>query len=316
MSDPTSPGDDPAATRPEARRPESGVREELSGGDPLHGTGLTILDEEVPPASQVNDTLVLGFGIAAALGAATFGVVLALDGPLPLYGGGLALGLICFAIAIRRYFTDRYPDVTAAEPRHPAGDPTDHSPVALIEPIARRPFLSRVLIGAGAVFGLSLAVPVASLGPAPGDALRTTRWTRGTRLVTTEGEVIRADDVAFGGISTAWPEGHIGHERSAVLVIRLSDEPVAPTNLDWVVADGLVAYSKVCTHAGCPVALFREQDNALFCPCHQSTFDASRGAVPTFGPAARALPQLPLGVVDGVLVALGDFTEQVGPAFG
>jgi ubiquinol-cytochrome c reductase iron-sulfur subunit len=83
------------------------------------------------------------------------------------------------------------------------------------------------------------------------------------------------------------------------------------------VVDGLVAYAKVCTHAGCPVGLFRERDDALFCPCHQSTFDVRRGAEPTFGPAARALPQLPLAVDDeGYLVAAGDFTEQVGPAFG
>jgi ubiquinol-cytochrome c reductase iron-sulfur subunit len=82
------------------------------------------------------------------------------------------------------------------------------------------------------------------------------------------------------------------------------------------VVENVVAYSKVCTHAGCPVALYREQDDALFCPCHQSTFDPSRGAVPTFGPAARALPQLPLGLDDqGYLVALDDFQAQVGPAF-
>ena len=79
----------------------------------------------------------------------------------------------------------------------------------------------------------------------------------------------------------------------------------------------VVAYSKICTHAGCPVALYRERDDVLFCPCHQSTFDVQRGATPVFGPAARNLPQLPLGTDDeGYLVALGDFTEQAGPAFG
>ncbi|HEY8341115.1 MAG TPA: ubiquinol-cytochrome c reductase iron-sulfur subunit [Egibacteraceae bacterium] len=279
------------------------------------GDELIIVERREPPPSQVNDTLVLGFAIAAALGAATFAVTLALDGPLPLYGGALALGLLCLGIAIRRYFTDRYPDVVAAEPRAiPAAD--DDEPVALVEPIARRPFLTRALIAAAGVFGLAALVPVSSLGPAPGDALRTTRWRRGTRLVTSDGEPIRPGDVAFGGINTAWPQGAIGHERSAVLVLRLSTEAQPPTNLDWVVDGNLVAYSKICTHAGCPVALFRERDNVLFCPCHQSTFDASQGAQPTFGPAARNLPQLPLGVEDGYLVALGDFTEQVGPAFG
>jgi ubiquinol-cytochrome c reductase iron-sulfur subunit len=114
-----------------------------------------------------------------------------------------------------------------------------------------------------------------------------------------------------------WPEGDIGNERSAALLLRVDERPVPPTVLEWVVDDSLVAYSKICTHAGCPVALFRERDDALFCPCHQSTFAVTRGAVPTFGPAARALPQLPLGIdEEGYLVALGDFEAPVGPSFG
>ncbi len=173
-------------------------------------------------------------------------------------------------------------------------------------------------MGAAGLFGLSFAAPVASLGPAPEDELRGTAWRAGRRLVTTDGQPLRPDDVAVGGISTVWPEDAVEVEDSAVVLVRLSSgAPSAPTNFDWVVDDDVIAYSKVCTHAGCPVGLFRERDDALFCPCHQSTFDAARGAVPTFGPAARALPQLPMGVDDaGFLVALGDFTEQVGPAFG
>ncbi len=87
--------------------------------------------------------------------------------------------------------------------------------------------------------------------------------------------------------------------------------------MEWVVDERVACYSRVCTHAGCPVNLYREQDEALFCPCHQSTFDVVRGCIPTFGPAARALPQLPLGVDDdGFLVALDDYQEQVGPTRG
>jgi ubiquinol-cytochrome c reductase iron-sulfur subunit len=119
-------------------------------------------------------------------------------------------------------------------------------------------------------------------------------------------------------VATVWPEGSVNDEISAVILVRVGDaEFQDPTNFDWVVNNELVAYSKVCTHAGCPVGLFREQDNALFCPCHQSTFDAVRGAIPTFGPTARALPQLPLGLdEEGFLIALDDFTELVGPAYG
>jgi ubiquinol-cytochrome c reductase iron-sulfur subunit len=84
------------------------------------------------------------------------------------------------------------------------------------------------------------------------------------------------------------------------------------------VVDGeLVAYSKICTHTGCPVGLLRTDDASLYCPCHQAQFDAARAAVPTFGPATRPLPQLPLGVDGrGYLIALGDFSQPVGPAAG
>jgi ubiquinol-cytochrome c reductase iron-sulfur subunit len=87
--------------------------------------------------------------------------------------------------------------------------------------------------------------------------------------------------------------------------------------LDWVVDETLVAYSKICTHAGCPVGLLRTGDDALFCPCHQATFDTARGALPAFGPASEPLPQLPLGTdAEGYLVALGDFVGPVGPPRG
>jgi ubiquinol-cytochrome c reductase iron-sulfur subunit len=78
----------------------------------------------------------------------------------------------------------------------------------------------------------------------------------------------------------------------------------------------LVAFSKVCTHAGCPVGLYQAETRELFCPCHQSAFNVLKGAQPASGPATRALPQLPLGIDDdGYLIALGDFPEPVGPGF-
>jgi len=280
-----------------------------------------VLSAEAPPPSQVNDALVVGLSLAAAACAVVFALALTFGGPLGLYGGALALSLFCLAAAVRRYFVDRFPNVEALEPRHTDADQgaDDGTLVDLVDvkPVGRRPFLRRVLLAAAGVFGLSLAAPVASLGPSPGDRLRTTAWRAGARLVTTDGERLRPDDVAVGGVSSVWPEGAVGDERSAVILLRLSAQPEPPTILEWVVGDHVLAYSKVCTHAGCPVALYRQRDEALFCPCHQSTFDAVHGAVPTFGPAARALPQLPLGVDDdGFLIALGDFVEPVGPAYG
>ncbi|HEX6255378.1 MAG TPA: Rieske 2Fe-2S domain-containing protein [Euzebyales bacterium] len=278
---------------------------------------LQVVSEETPPPSQANDALVIGSAIVAALAGIGFAVGLALQTSIAVYGTALAIGLLALGFGARRYFSDLFPDIEAVEPRHP-DDGEDDESVAAIAPLERRSMLRNTLIGAGGVFGLSLLAPVPSLGPAPGDELKRTDWRRGTRLVTTDGEPISADNVATGGVATVWPEGSVNNEISAVILVRVGDGHIRePTNLEWVVNDELIAYSKVCTHAGCPVGLFREQDNALFCPCHQSTFDAVRGAVPTFGPTARALPQLPLGVdEEGFLIALGDFEEQVGPAFG
>ena len=280
---------------------------------------LRVVSRETPPPSEANDALVIGSAIIAALAGVGFVVGLALETSIAVYGSALAIGLLALGFGLRRFFTDLYPDVEAVEPRHvPADDDADAQPVSDVQPVKRRAMMRNALIGAGGVFGLSLLAPVPSLGPAPGEALTRTAWRRGLRLVTTDGRPIRPDEVAAGGVATVWPEGAINDEISAVILVRVGDAPLQPpTNLDWVVNNALVAYSKVCTHAGCPVGLFREGDNALFCPCHQSTFDAVRGAVPTFGPTVRPLPQLPLGVDDeGYLMALGEFEAAVGPAYG
>jgi len=285
----------------------------------LERPDLKVVSEDTPPPSEANDALVIGSAIIAALAAVGFAVGLALQTSIAVYGTALAIGLLALGFGVRRFFTDLYPEIEAVEPRdlHEAPHAPD-APISAIQPVQRRSVLRNALIAAGGVFGLSLLSPVPSLGPSPGDALTRTAWRRGTRLVTTEGEPIRAEAVAAGGVATVWPEGAINDEISAVILVRVGEaELQEPTNLDWVVDNQLLAYSKVCTHAGCPVALFRERDNALFCPCHQSTFDALRGAVPTFGPTVRPLPQLPLGVDgEGFLVAQGDFEEQVGPAYG
>jgi ubiquinol-cytochrome c reductase iron-sulfur subunit len=286
-------------------------------GEEAPGDRLRVISESVPPASEANDTIVLVSAAVAALCGLGFGIGLLAGLPLAVYGSALAVGLIALGLALRRYFVDRFPDVEAIEPRG-IPIPSAETPISDVAPLPRRGFLGRMLVAAAAAMGIGLAAPVVSLGPAPGDALRRTAWEPGRRLVRTTGEPVRPEDVAVGGVLTVWPEGAINDEIAAVVLIRLSGgAPEQPTNLDWVVDENLLAYSKVCTHAGCPVGLFRERDDALFCPCHQSTFDARQGAAPTFGPATRPLPQLPLGVdAEGVLVSLDDFQEQAGPAIG
>ncbi|CAN5165473.1 Rieske 2Fe-2S domain-containing protein [soil metagenome] len=181
----------------------------------------------------------------------------------------------------------------------------------------RRKMLTRMLGLAGAGLAAAAVFPVRSLGPAPGQTLHTTRWRRGSRLVNEEGRPVNVDDVPVGGLVTVFPEGHVDADDSQVVLVKV--EPGAnrprPGRDEWAPED-LVAYSKICTHAGCPVGLYQADTHLLLCPCHQSSFDVLDGARPGFGPATRSLPQLALDVdADGTLFARGDFDEPVGPAF-
>jgi ubiquinol-cytochrome c reductase iron-sulfur subunit len=194
---------------------------------------------------------------------------------------------------------------------------TEAVSAAELETVTRRRFLVRLLLGAGAALTAALAIPALSLGPQPGRSLFTTGWRRGSRVVDGDGQPIRPGDLGLGTVRTVFPEGAIGRADAATLLIRVrpADLRLEGDRAGWA-PEGAIGYSKICTHAGCPVGLYRAEDNALLCPCHQSTFDVLRGAVPTFGPAARRLPQLPMGVDDdGYLVALDDFPEPVGPSF-
>lgn len=163
-------------------------------------------------------------------------------------------------------------------------------------------------VGTLAVAGF---VPLVSLGrraPKPPG----TGWARGTRLVTADARRVRPDDIALGGVTTVFPEGHLDAPEAAALLIRVEDNAML-TNHAWA-PRGNVAFSKVCTHAGCPVAIYRHADYRLYCPCHQSEFSVLFGAKPVAGPATRPLPQLQLDIgPDGYLIARGDFSGPVGP---
>ena len=186
------------------------------------------------------------------------------------------------------------------------------------DPLPRRRVLSTLLVGSLGALGVALLFPIRSLGPSPGRGLKQTAWRGGgLRLVTADGSPVAASDLNVNGVVTVFPEGHIEDEDSQALLLHLEQgvfQPVAGRE-DWGVNDQ-VAFSKVCTHAGCPVGLFEEQRNQLLCPCHQSTFDVARACEPVFGPATRPLPQLPLSVDDdGFLIATGDFSGPIGPGF-
>jgi len=160
-------------------------------------------------------------------------------------------------------------------------------------------------------------VPLRSLGPRPGNALAQTPWRAGIRVVNEAGQPVRASDVALGGLVTVFPEGAVDAADGQAVLMRVEPDLLQlPKGRNADAPEGLVVYSKLCTHAGCPVGLYDQQRHELLCPCHQSAFDVLRGAPPTSGPAARALPQLPITIAaDGTLVAKGGFTGVVGPGY-
>ena len=191
----------------------------------------------------------------------------------------------------------------------------------------RRTLIRNTLIGALVVSPLPAIVLFRDLAPSadPVALLKHTMWDKGVRLTRDpSGTPIKASDVTLGSAFHVIPEGlNESHEKleekakAAVLVMRLKPEDleVSEGRENWNY-DGIVAYSKICTHVGCPVALYEQQTHHLLCPCHQSQFDIKKEAAVIFGPAKRPLPQLPITVDDeGYLIARSDFTEPVGPSF-
>lgn len=276
------------------------------------------LRRRAPLRSRGADGVVTVSAVLAAVGGVAFAASVQRGSSVTVQGTLLALALLALTVAVRRYFAGRFPATTLAEPRNPSGEraggPIAPAELADVGAVPHRPLARRSLLGAAVVLGAALLGPVAALGPRPRRLDRSTRWRAGVRLVDTLGEPIAAAEVPVGGVSTVWPEGAEHNELSAGILVVLERPPQPPTVRAWVVSERLVVYSKVCTHMGCPVGLFQGRTNTLFCPCHQASFDAARGAQRIFGPVPRPLPQLPLGVdADGYLVALGDFREPVGP---
>lgn len=185
------------------------------------------------------------------------------------------------------------------------------------EVLERRPLLRWMFAGAIGALGIAALFPIRSLGPDPGNSLRATSWRRGLRLITEDGRPVTADGVPLGSMVTVFPDGHAGEADAVAVLVRTRPGSIEPAEgrENWS-PEGLIAYSKVCTHAGCPVGVYLDDTQTLLCPCHQSEFDVAHHAEPLSGPAARPLPQLPLEIdADGVVVAGGDFSEPAGPAW-
>jgi ubiquinol-cytochrome c reductase iron-sulfur subunit len=186
-----------------------------------------------------------------------------------------------------------------------------------VEEMSRRRLLFRLLLGAAGALGLAAIFPIRSLGRAPGASLFRTEWRTGLRLVDVDGNLVTRDTLEVDSFTTVFPEDAVGSGDSQAVLIRVpSGSLQLPADRLAGAPDGYVAYSKICTHAGCALGLYLAQVYQLRCPCHQSTFDVLNGAQPVYGPAARALPQLPIEIdPDGTMRALSDFTAPVGPSF-
>ncbi|WP_329216479.1 Rieske (2Fe-2S) protein [Streptomyces sp. NBC_01485] len=248
---------------------------------------------------------------------------------------GLTLGTALFTIGAGAVHWARtlMSDEEVADERHPiAASPevrakvhADFKQGAKESGMGRRKLIRNTMFGAVALVPLSGVVLLRDLGPLPEDKLRHTLWAKGKLLVNMNtNEPLRPSDVAVGSLTFVKPEGLEEHDeefqneiaKAALMIVRLQPDDIKDKQeLDWSF-QGIVAYSKICTHVGCPISLYEQQTHHVLCPCHQSTFDLSDGAKVIFGPAGHALPQLRIGVNDeGYLEALGDFEEPVGPAF-
>ena len=253
-----------------------------------------------------------------------------------MIGLGLAFALLAIGVAAVHWGKVLMVDHEGVDIRHPVrGDDTTRARAVEIMRLSDKEsgFNRRVLIRNGMIASFAiLPFPAIflfrDLGPAggtPAQAFSHTMWAKGVRLTKDPtGDPILASDVTIGSAFHVIPEGLLDAQdkleekgKAAVLLMRLEpgDLHISSGREDWNY-NGIVAYSKICTHVGCPVALYEQQTHHLLCPCHQSQFDITREAEVIFGPAVRPLPQLPITVdSDGYLVARSDFTEPVGPSF-
>ena len=347
---PAVPGNDQAVVDPHAPSPGDPID---NPGLPPHQLRPTDVD---PAAEKRAERQVATmFGIAALMSILFVVVYFAFeigenpDTFLGLGASNLFLGLtlggalLLIGIGAIQWARKLMSDVEIVEYRHSAASTQEdrEGAVAALNQgftdsgIGRRPLIRNSLIGAVAMLGLPAIVALRDLGPLPGDVLTKTVWREGMRIVNDiSGTPIRPDEVEIGQLVNAEPaiffdtddagepilDGHTilaEKAKAAVILVRMQPQDITPPEgrENWGV-DGILCYSKICTHVGCPISLWEQQSHHLLCPCHQSTFDLADGGKVIFGPAGHALPQLPMGVDDeGYLIAMSDFLEPVGPSY-
>jgi ubiquinol-cytochrome c reductase iron-sulfur subunit len=244
-------------------------------------------------------------------------------------GGTMGAGLFLLGFGLTAWGKYLMPQGPFVEERHVlAGTPEERNSMAaaLVERstvvVKRRKLLGGLFAMGSGIFGIVAIFPLLrSLGPVPGLSLEKTDWKHGLKLVDSNGRAVHRDSLVVGGIMTVFPDGYQNNIQSQsfdqTVLIRVQDTDFTTEKgrETWAPA-GYVAYSKLCTHLGCPVGLYEQELELLVCPCHQSMFNVRNGAVPQFGPAPRPLPQLPLYIdEDGYIRSQAGYDQAVGPGF-
>ncbi|MEI8268565.1 MAG: Rieske 2Fe-2S domain-containing protein [Acidimicrobiaceae bacterium] len=299
---------------------------------PVSLRGLSADDPHLQPAARnperVEKVIVFNFVLGTLFG--FLFIVAYIQNWQPWILGGAMAGCLTLLgiglIAWGKYLMPRGPFV---EERHEFRN-TDEDRSAFAAAIVqrggglvkRRKLLTGLFAGGMGVFSLGAVFPLLrSLGPLPKGTLFHTDWRKDSYAVDITGRRVLVGDLAVGAIVTVFPEGQQDTENGQAVdqtvLIRVSNQDFTTMKgrETWG-PQGLLAYSKLCTHLGCPVGLYEQQLQLLVCPCHQSMFDVNNGAVPQFGPAPRPLPQLPIYIdADGYVRAQSDYREPVGPGF-
>ncbi|WP_310963387.1 ubiquinol-cytochrome c reductase iron-sulfur subunit [Nocardioides terrisoli] len=265
----------------------------------------------------------------SVLGAAAFATSYVMDWGNRAYGASLGWALLFLGIGLgiwAQLIDEDEPDYVEERAVGPTDDTGfERFRTALTEQkVPRSGVLWSMLgvaagsIGLAALFPLRSLFPTRNLGPGAHALLSDSPWRAGDAVVTEGGEQVRPDDLAVGSVLTVFPATWDPRQSAgATLLIRVDPEQLElpASRRDWV-ADGVIAYSKLCTHAGCPVGLYSDESAQLLCPCHHSVFDVLDGGKPVEGPAAHPLPQLPLALdSEGYLIATGEFTRAPGAAW-
>ncbi|WP_310963135.1 cytochrome bc1 complex Rieske iron-sulfur subunit [Nocardioides terrisoli] len=272
-------------------------------------------------------------------------VILGLGASNVVLGLCLGLALLCIGIGAIQWARKLMSDHEIVEYRHSASSSDEDRAEAVAaftqgveeSGIGRRPLIRNSLLVAMGALGLPAIVALRDLGPLPGHKLYETVWRKGMRVVQDVGfNPIKPGDLEVGQLVNCEPEvfdpknlgpdGKPKYEgtallqqtaKAAVILVRMDPDDITPAKdrENWGI-NGILCYSKICTHVGCPISLWEQQTHHLLCPCHQSTFDLGDNGKVVFGPAARPLPQLPITVdSEGYIVAQSGFHEPVGPSF-